>query len=153
MFDDVSANENVVKHGFRSGDMVWGKVKSHLWWPGHIFSEEFAIPSVRRRKRDGLLLVAFFGDSSYKWFDQSELILFDVNFAEKHKQTNPRQTSHKAFVNALEDALNEVSRRSALAGPAAVYSINEIEKARESFKPGAALDFIRKLALNLYWYA
>ncbi|GKA08325.1 hypothetical protein Tco_0687656 [Tanacetum coccineum] len=32
--------------------------------------------------------------------------------------------------------------------PRAVYSINEIEKARESFKPGAALDFIRKLALE-----
>ncbi|GJV32820.1 tudor/PWWP/MBT superfamily protein [Tanacetum coccineum] len=131
MFDDVSTNENVVKNGFRAGDMVWGKVKSHLWWPGHIFSEEFVIPSVRRRKRDGLLLVAFFGDSSYKWFDQSELILFDVQFAEKHKQTNPRQTSHKAFVNAVEDALNEVSRRSALAGR--VLSLAFGEKYAQAF--------------------
>ncbi|KAG0451845.1 hypothetical protein HPP92_026264 [Vanilla planifolia] len=29
-------------HGFRTGDMVWGKVKSHPWWPGHIFNEAFA---------------------------------------------------------------------------------------------------------------
>ncbi|PWA75630.1 tudor/PWWP/MBT superfamily protein [Artemisia annua] len=175
MFDDFAANENVVKHGFQVGDMVWGKVKSHPWWPGHIFSEEFAIPSVRRAKREGSLLVAFFGDSSYGWFDPSELIPFDVNFADKYKQTHPRQASHKAFVKAVEEAMDEVSRRSALGlscmcrskdnfrktdvdgfyavdvvdyEPGAVYSINAIEKARESFKPSAALDFIHKLALE-----
>ncbi|GJT04292.1 leucine-rich repeat-containing protein [Tanacetum coccineum] len=97
----------------------------------YILIEEFVIPSVRRRKRDGLLLVAFFGDNSYKWFDPSELIPFDVNFAEKHKQTNPRQTSHKAFVNAVEDALNEVSRRSALAGR--VLSLAFGEKYAQAF--------------------
>ncbi|GKC73763.1 hypothetical protein Tco_1119646 [Tanacetum coccineum] len=75
----------------------------------------------------------------------------------------------------MEDAMNEVSGRSALGlscmcrgkdnfrktdvdgffavdvvdyEPGAVYSINEIEKVRESFKPGTALDFICKLALE-----
>ncbi|XP_024966444.1 uncharacterized protein LOC112506549 isoform X2 [Cynara cardunculus var. scolymus] len=181
MFDDFAANGNVstvVKpsmevspgHGFQVGDMVWGKVKSHPWWPGHVYSEEFATPSVRRSKREGLLLVAFFGDSSYGWFDPSELVPFDSDFAEKSRQTNS-----KTFVKAVEEAMDEVSRRSALGlscmcrskqnfretgvqgyfavdvadyEPGAVYSIDAIEKARKSFQPSLALDFIRQLALE-----
>ncbi|KAI7731796.1 hypothetical protein M8C21_024630, partial [Ambrosia artemisiifolia] len=157
-------------HGFEVGDMVWGKVKSHPWWPGHIFSEKFATPSVRRSKRDGLLLVAFFGDSSYGWFDPSELIPFDSNYAEKSRQTNS-----KTFVKAVEEAMDEVSRRSALGlscmcrskqnfrpadvegyyavdvadyEPGAVYSVDAIGKARDSFQPSSALDFVRRLALE-----
>ncbi|KAI3770685.1 hypothetical protein L6452_01826 [Arctium lappa] len=181
MFDDFAADGNestVVKpsmevspgHGFKVGDMVWGKVKSHPWWPGHVYSEEFATPSVRRSKREGLLLVAFFGDSSYGWFDPSELVPFDSDFAEKSRQTNS-----KTFVKAVEEAMDEVSRRSALGlscmcrskqnfretgvqgyyavdvadyEPGAVYSIDAIEKARDSFQPSLALDFIRQLALE-----
>lgn len=157
-------------YGFEVGDMVWGKVKSHPWWPGHVYSEDLATPSVRRSKKDGLLLVAFFGDSSYGWFDSSELMPFDSNFAEKSLQTNS-----KTFVKALEEAIDEVRRRSALGlscmcrneqnfrktdaqgfvavdvvdyEPGAVYSINTIRKARESFQPRLALDFVRELALE-----
>ncbi|MFS7986584.1 putative PWWP domain-containing protein [Helianthus anomalus] len=168
--EDRSPMEGSAGHGFEVGDMVWGKVKSHPWWPGHIFSEKFATPSVRRSKRDGLLLVAFFGDSSYGWFDPSELIPFDSNYAEKSRQTNS-----KTFVKAVEEAMDEVSRRSALGlscmcrskqnfrpidvpgyfsvdvpdyEPGAVYSVDAIGKARESFQPSSALDFVRRLALE-----
>ncbi|KAL8205927.1 hypothetical protein R6Q57_009478 [Mikania cordata] len=178
MFDQYAENGSVASdgrsltrsHGFEVGDMVWGKVKSHPWWPGHIFSENFATPSVRRLKRDGLLLVAFFGDSSYGWFDPSELMPFDSNFAEKSRQTNS-----KNFVKAVEEAMDELSRRSALGlsclcrskqnfrltdvqgyfavdvtdyEPGAVYSIDAIEKARDGFKPSLALDFVQRLALE-----
>lgn len=157
-------------YGFEVGDMVWGKVKSHPWWPGHVYSEEIAPTSVRGSKRDGLLLVAFFGDSSYGWFDPSDLIPFDSNFTEKSLQTSSR-----TFVKALEEAIDEVRRRSALGlscicrnklrfrqtdrqgflavdvvgyERGAVYSINTIKKARESFKPRLAVDFVRELALE-----
>ncbi|KAL4556289.1 hypothetical protein LXL04_038936 [Taraxacum kok-saghyz] len=157
-------------HGFEVGDMVWGKVKSHPWWPGHVYSEELTTPSVRRSKRDDLLLVAFFGDSSYGWFDPSELIPFDSNFSDKSLRTNSR-----TFVKALEEAIDEVRRRTALglscmcrnkqnfrqtdahgffavdvAGyePGAVYSIDTTVKARESFQTRLTLDFVRELALE-----
>ncbi|CAH1454284.1 unnamed protein product [Lactuca virosa] len=160
MFDYFAANGSVATevrssmegsrlgspgHGYEVGDMVWGKVKPHPWWPGHVFSEEFATTSVRRSKREGLLLVAFFGDSSYGWFDPSELMPFESNFAEKSRQTNS-----KTFVKAVEEAMDEVSRRNALADyePGAVYSINAIEKSRASFQPSSTLDFIRQLALE-----
>ncbi|KAK9073386.1 hypothetical protein SSX86_007710 [Deinandra increscens subsp. villosa] len=175
-FDEYAANGSAATedrspgHGFEVGDMVWGKVKSHPWWPGHIFSEKFATASVRRSKRDGLLLVAFFGDSSYGWFHPSELIPFDSSFADKS-----RQTTSKTFIKAVEEAMDEVSRRSALGlscmcrsknnfrqtdvqgyfavdvsdyEPGAVYSIDAIQKARDSFHPSSALDFVRRLALE-----
>ncbi|CAI9778717.1 unnamed protein product [Fraxinus pennsylvanica] len=63
-FDEFVANGNgeAVGNGYQVGDMVWGKVKSHPWWPGFIHNEAFATPSVRRTKHEGHVLVAFFGD-------------------------------------------------------------------------------------------
>lgn len=156
-------------HGYEVGDMVWGKVKSHPWWPGHIYNEAFASPSVRHTKREGHVLVAFFGDSSYGWFEPSQLIPFDQNFAEKSQQTNAR-----TFLKAVEEAVDEASRRCSLGlsckcgnpdnfrptnikgyfsvdvpeyEPGGFYSDGQIRKARNSFKPSEALDFVRQLAL------
>ncbi|KAJ6853989.1 uncharacterized protein M6B38_100485 [Iris pallida] len=156
-------------HGFKAGDMVWGKVKSHPWWPGHIFSEAFASPSVRRTRREGHVLVAFFGDSSYGWFDPSELVHFAPTFLEKS-----RQTASRGFVKALEESVDESSRRAALGlscmcrnpynfrptrvpGYRAVdvpgyerggiYSLGRIRKAREEFVPEESAAFLWKVAL------
>ncbi|KAF5740047.1 putative Tudor/PWWP/MBT superfamily protein [Tripterygium wilfordii] len=177
-FDDYVASEKngstlgtsrALKYGLEVGDMVWGKVKSHPWWPGHIFNEAFASPSVRRTRRNGHVLVAFFGDSSYGWFDPSELIPFDRNFAEKSQQTTARN-----FVKAVEEAMDEASRRRGLGlacrcrnpynfrptnvkgyfavdvpdyEPNVIYSVNQISKARDGFQPSAILSFLKQLAL------
>ncbi|KAF9616756.1 hypothetical protein IFM89_032309 [Coptis chinensis] len=164
-----SEAEKAMSYGFEPGDMVWGKVKSHPWWPGHVLSEAFASLSVRKTKRVGHVLVAFFGDSSYGWFDPAELIPFDINYAEKSKQT-----SNKNFLRACDEAIDEASRRAALGltcrcrnpfnfrpmnvrshfavdvggyEPGAVYSVMQIKKARERFQPRDVLGFIQQLAL------
>ncbi|KAF8401506.1 hypothetical protein HHK36_012446 [Tetracentron sinense] len=179
MFDESSAREmpepleeetsKASSYGFKTGDMVWGKVKSHPWWPGHIFNEAFASPSVRRTKREGDVLVAFFGDSSYGWFDPAELVHFEPHYAEKSRQINSR-----TFVKAVEEAVDEASRRRALGmtchcrnpfnfrptnvkdyfavdlggyEPGGVYSVKQIKNARDSFQPHETLIFIQKLAL------
>ncbi|MCD9642504.1 hypothetical protein HAX54_029343 [Datura stramonium] len=171
-FDEFAGNGKCwsVGYGFEMGDMVWGKVKSHPWWPGHVFSEAFATPSVRRSKREGHILVAFYGDSSYGWFDPDELVHFEPTFAEKSMQTNV-----KNFIKAVEEGVDEVGRRSALGlvchcrkkyrlralsvnGFFAVdfsdlernctYSASQIKKARERFQPKETFDFVRKLALK-----
>ncbi|KAK9102552.1 hypothetical protein Sjap_019806 [Stephania japonica] len=158
----------VLSYGFEAGDLVWGKVKSHPWWPGHIFCEAFASPSVRRSKRDGHVLVAFFGDSSYGWFDLAELIPFESNFAEKSRQTNSRN-----LVRAVEEAVDESCRRQALGltcccrsqfnfrptsvqgyfsvdvpgyEQGTVYSVQQIKKARDKFQPTKVLSFVQQLA-------
>lgn len=175
-FDDFVANEKMhvgtsraLSYGFEVGDMVWGKVKSHPWWPGHIFNESFASNPVRHSRREGHVLVAFFGDSSYGWFDPAELIPFDPHFAEKSLQTNSR-----TFVKAVEEAMDEACRRRGLGltckcrnpynfrstnvegyfavdvpdfEPGGIYSENQITKARDKFKPAEALSFVKQLAL------
>lgn len=151
------------------GDMVWGKVKSHPWWPGHIFNEALADPLVRRTKREGHVLVAFFGDSSYGWFLPDELVPFDTNFAEKS-----RQTTAKTFLKAVEEAVDEVGRRCGLRvacqcrnpytfrpkrvsgyfevdvpdfETGGIYSADQISNARQTFQPEDTLSFVRQLAL------
>lgn len=178
-FDEYVANEKTsssesgmsraLSYGFEVGDMVWGKVKSHPWWPGQIFNEVFATSSVRRSRRDGYVLVAFFGDSSYGWFDPAELIPFDENFIEKSSQTISRN-----FAKAVEEAMDEASRRSGLGlacrcrnafsfrpthvqgyfsvdvpdyEQGGLYSTIQISKARDSFQPRETLAFIEQLAL------
>ncbi|KAJ3669657.1 hypothetical protein LUZ60_011607 [Juncus effusus] len=159
--------------GLKVDDMVWGKVKSHPWWPGRIFNESLAGPSVRKtrhvegRKPDAVL-VAFFGDSSYGWFDPSELIPFSPNFREMSTQAN-----YKSFLNAVSEASDEASRRGSLAvvcecrneskfepagvenyvhvdlpgfGERAVYSLQQIEQARQLFDPVKALQFVKDMA-------
>ncbi|XP_050221701.1 PWWP domain-containing protein 1-like isoform X2 [Mercurialis annua] len=176
-FDDFVANEKheategtsrALSYGFEVGDMVWGKVKSHPWWPGHIFNEAFATSSVRRTRREGYVLVAFFGDSSYGWFDPAELVPFDPHFAEKSQQLVSR-----TFVKAVEEAVDEASRRCGLGlacrcrnkynfrptdaqgyfevdvpdyEARGFYSENQIKKAQQSFQPYETLSFIKQLA-------
>lgn len=174
-FDEYVASERNtgtvtdLGYGFEVGDLVWGKVKSHPWWPGHIYNEAFASASVRRARREGHVLVAFFGDSSYGWFEPEELIPFEANFAEKSQQTYSR-----TFIKAVEEAVDEASRRRGLGlackcrnnsnfrptrvkgyysvdvldyEPGGVYSDSQIRKARDSFDPIETLDFVRELAL------
>ncbi|KAM2612991.1 hypothetical protein TB2_032883 [Malus domestica] len=178
-FDEFVANEKsgmalgtkrALSYGFEVGDMVWGKVKSHPWWPGHIYNEALATSQVRRTRREGHVLVAFFGDNSYGWFDPAELIPFDPHYAEKSRQTN-----HRGFLKAVEEAVDEANRRCELGlvckcrnaynfrktsvqgyfvvdvpdyEPGAVYSENQIRKARDSFKPIEMLSFVKQLALS-----
>ncbi|KAK2640349.1 hypothetical protein Ddye_028144 [Dipteronia dyeriana] len=174
-FDDFVANEKMnagtsraLSYGFEVGDMVWGKVKSHPWWPGHIFNESFASNPVRHARTDGHVLVAFFGDSSYGWFDPAELVPFDPHFLEKSQQINSR-----TFVKAVEEAMDEACRRRGLGltckcrnpynfrttnvqgyfavdvpdfEPGGIYSANQIKKARDGFLPVESLSFVKQLA-------
>ncbi|KAK3189755.1 hypothetical protein Dsin_029316 [Dipteronia sinensis] len=157
---------------YEVGDLVWGKVRSYPWWPGQIFNEVFALPCVRNGKREGRVLVAFFGDNSYGWFDPIELIPFDINYVEKSKQTNDRE-----FVNAVEEAEGEACRRAALGllchcrnpssfratgvngfvevdvcgyQPGGLYSVKQIKSFRDGFKPVEMLSLLQELASTPY---
>ncbi|KAI8002612.1 PWWP domain-containing protein YLR455W [Camellia lanceoleosa] len=149
--------------------MVWGKVKSHPWWPGQIFDEALASPSICRREKEGQVLVAFYGDDTYGWFEPGRLIPFDFHYTEKSKQTNTPE-----FLTAVGEAVAEVKRRAALGltchcqklnifrpksvegffevdvsgfQPGGLYSMKQIERARDAFQPSEALSFVKQLAL------
>ncbi|XP_006855519.2 uncharacterized protein LOC18445318 isoform X1 [Amborella trichopoda] len=165
----INDSEKYSLKRFKLGDMVWGKVKSHPWWPGHIYNEAFASVSVKRNRREGYALVAFFGDSSYGWFDEMELIPFEPNYAEKS-----HQTSSRAFMKAVEEAVDEVGRRRALGlacrcrrpnnfrptsvegyfavdvedyEVGGVYSTKQIKDSRDSFQPMEFISFVRSMGV------
>lgn len=94
------------KNGFSVDDLVWGKVKSHPWWPGQIFDPKYASEMALKRQKKDCFLVAYFGDKTFAWVPESQLKPFQADFP-----VMERQSRMEPFVNAVYDALDEVSRR------------------------------------------
>lgn len=91
---------------FAEADLVWGKVRSHPWWPGQIFGPSDASDKAVKYYKKDCFLVAYFGDRTFAWNDASVLKPFRQHFSEIEKQSNS-----EAFQNAVSSALDEVARR------------------------------------------
>ncbi|PIN16711.1 Non-specific serine/threonine protein kinase [Handroanthus impetiginosus] len=91
---------------FAVSDLVWGKVRSHPWWPGQIFDPADASEKAVKYFKKDSYLVAYFGDRTFAWNDASLLKPFRPHFSQIEKQSNS-----EAFRNAVDCALEEVSRR------------------------------------------
>ncbi|PSS33439.1 Serine/threonine-protein kinase [Actinidia chinensis var. chinensis] len=125
LVEDICSKQTILRHGsfakvhqakyllppenedeFSVSDLVWGKVRSHPWWPGQIFDPADASEKATKyHKKDGFL-VAYFGDRTFAWNDASLLKPFWTNFSQIEKQSNS-----EVFQNAVSCALEEVSRR------------------------------------------
>ncbi|XP_068668214.1 uncharacterized protein [Aristolochia californica] len=91
---------------FSVSDLVWGKVRSHPWWPAQIFDPSDASEiAIKHKKRDNYL-VAYFGDHTFAWNEASRLRPFCTHFTQMEKQS-----TLAAFLNAVDCALEEISRR------------------------------------------
>jgi hypothetical protein len=84
----------------------------HPWWPGQVFapSDASAHALRERPKRRDAVLVACFGDRTFVWADAEDLLPFRDGFP-RLADIGGRSTSKSTFVPALDDALDEVSRR------------------------------------------
>ncbi|XP_065870050.1 uncharacterized protein [Euphorbia lathyris] len=91
---------------FGVSDLVWGKVRSHPWWPGQIFHPSDASEKAMKYHKKDCFLVAYFGDRTFAWNDASVLKPFRSHFSQVQKQSNS-----ETFQNAVNCALEEVSRR------------------------------------------
>ncbi|KAH6760338.1 hypothetical protein C2S51_017287 [Perilla frutescens var. frutescens] len=91
---------------FTPSDLVWGKVRSHPWWPGQIFDPEDASEKAVKYYKKDSFLVAYFGDQTFAWNDSSALKPFRSYFSQIEKQSNS-----ESFHNAVNCALEEVERR------------------------------------------
>ncbi|KAK5835826.1 hypothetical protein PVK06_011536 [Gossypium arboreum] len=92
--------------GFSVSDLVWGKIKSHPWWPGQIFDPSDASEKAMKYQKKDSFLVAYFGDRTFAWNESSVLKPFRTHFSEIVKQSNL-----ESFENAVNCALEEFSRR------------------------------------------
>ncbi|CAL4893971.1 unnamed protein product [Urochloa decumbens] len=90
----------------QASDLVWGKLEGYPWWPGEIFNSSDASELALKHRIRGSHLVVFFGDSTFAWCDESQLMPFMTNYAQMEKQSTSDE-----FVNAVNQALEELSRR------------------------------------------
>nr|GEX02747.1 hypothetical protein [Tanacetum cinerariifolium] len=124
-------------HDFVVGDFVWGKIKHHPWWPGQIYDPSDASDHAATLKRNGRLLVAYFGDGSFSWCSPSQLKPFVDNFQEMSVQSD----SHK-FVNAVQMALEQVSKLVQAELMCKCQNVDEVENAchgNSGIKDGASV--------------
>ncbi|KAJ8760290.1 hypothetical protein K2173_011702 [Erythroxylum novogranatense] len=100
VYDDTKLSE---------GDLVWGKVRSHPWWPGQIFDPTDASEKAMKYHKKDCFLVAYFGDRTFAWNEASLLKPFRSSFSLVEKQG-----TSEAFQKAVNCALEEVARRTEL---------------------------------------
>ncbi|XP_026426245.1 uncharacterized protein LOC113322385 isoform X2 [Papaver somniferum] len=91
---------------FSISDLVWGKVRSHPWWPGQIFDPSDASEQAMKYHKKDSFLVAYFGDQSFAWNEASAMKSFCTHFSQME-----RQNSTEAFRIAVDSALDEIHRR------------------------------------------
>ncbi|KAI3980486.1 hypothetical protein MKX01_008903 [Papaver californicum] len=91
---------------FSISDLVWGKVRSHPWWPGQIFDPSDASEQAMKYYKKDSFLVAYFGDQSFAWNEASAMKSFCTHFSQME-----RQNSTEAFRVAIDSALDEIHRR------------------------------------------
>ncbi|KAL5711255.1 hypothetical protein ACHQM5_021730 [Ranunculus cassubicifolius] len=160
--------EETKESEFAVSDLVWGKVKSHPWWPGQIFDPSFASKKAMKHYKKERLLVAYFGDQTFAWNEPSSLKPFKVDFPDMEKQTDTL-----VFQDALYYALSEVSRQvelglSCICTPEDVYAARKFQTVNNagikeevcktevvdrqfsvtSFDPADLLEYIKVLALG-----
>ncbi|KAH7513012.1 hypothetical protein FEM48_Zijuj12G0151200 [Ziziphus jujuba var. spinosa] len=108
--NDVKGDVNVRSVGPKSelpvSDLVWGKVRSHPWWPGQIFDASDASVKAKKYFRKDSSLIAYFGDCTFAWNEASRIKPFLEHFSVMEKQSNSEDFHH-----AITCALDEVSRR------------------------------------------
>ncbi|XP_078434603.1 PWWP domain-containing protein 5-like [Wolffia australiana] len=108
---DVFSDPGYVdESSFSVSDLVWGKVKSHPWWPGQIFDPSDASDLALKHQKKDHFLIGYFGDKTFAWCDDSMLRPFHGCFLQL-----ANQSASETFVVAVDNALSEVSRRVELA--------------------------------------
>ncbi|XWS66934.1 hypothetical protein CRYUN_Cryun05aG0243100 [Craigia yunnanensis] len=106
--EDVSLDVNAkpVEPEFYVSDLVWGKVRSHPWWPGQIFDRSAATAKAKKYFKRDCYLIAYYGDQTFSWNEASQIKPFRPHFSHMEKQNFMDE-----FHYAVGCALDEVSRQ------------------------------------------
>lgn len=87
-------------------DLVWGKVRSHPWWPGQICEPSAASERVMKYFKKDSYLISYFGGLKLAWNETSKVRPFQMYFSRMEKCSKT-----EAFSHAVSCALDEVARR------------------------------------------
>lgn len=64
------------------------------WHPVQVMDPSNATDKARKKQEAGKVLISFFGDNSFGWFAQIELLPFSAAYAEKKQQTPQTKVRH-----------------------------------------------------------
>ncbi|XP_016542659.2 PWWP domain-containing protein 5 isoform X1 [Capsicum annuum] len=87
-------------------DLVWGKVRTHPWWPGQILEPSAASEKAMKYFKKNSYLISYFGDQTFAWSEASSIKPFRMYFSQMEKQSNS-----ESFSYAVNCALDEISRQ------------------------------------------
>ena len=89
------------------GDIVWGKVHGHPWWPGRVL----AISGIRNEESnnpwDRDAHVSWFGSNTSSIMHIHSLQLFLPNFAKRHKKQ--KKGYYRVAVRQAQEALTALN--------------------------------------------
>lgn len=111
------------KMEFGVSDMVWGKVRTHPWWPGQICDPSAASELAKKCFKKGSYLIAYFGDQTFAWNEAAKIKPFLEHCSKMEKQSDKEE-----FRNAVDCAFEEVSRRVEFGLACSCISKGEYEK-------------------------
>ena len=108
--DDTFVVGNVTIRSRTSAQVVWAKLPGHPFWPGlrvELERDDVASETLRMRKENEALVV-FFGENSFGWVREEQVLDFKDSYADKAREPMRNKARFNA---ALQEAMNELAKR------------------------------------------
>ncbi|KAK6240454.1 hypothetical protein SCA6_005843 [Theobroma cacao] len=123
--------------------LIWGKVRSHPWWPGQIFDPSDASEKAVKYHKEDCFLVAYFGDRTFAWNEASFLKPFRTHISQIEKQSNS-----ESFQNA--DAYDNITfqkvENTGFQQESSIRDGVDVSLSASSFEPDKLVDYMKALA-------
>ena len=98
---------------------MWAKLPGHPFWPGLKvdLKKDKVPPETMNMRKENEALVIFFGENSFGWVREDQVLDFKEAYAEKARE--PIRNKAR-FNSALQEALNDIEKRGVAFVPPAI---------------------------------
>ena len=117
--DDSYTVANITLRSRKESQVVWAKLPGHPFWPGLKvdLKKDKVPPETMNMRKENEALVIFFGENSFGWVREDQVLDFKEAYAEKARE--PIRNKAR-FHSALQEALNDIEKRGVAFVPPAI---------------------------------
>jgi len=117
--DDSYTVANITLRARKESQVVWAKLPGHPFWPGLKvdLKKDKVPPETLNMRKENEALVIFFGENSFGWVREDQVLDFKEAYAEKARE--PIRNKAR-FNSALQEALNDIEKRGVAFVPPAI---------------------------------